>query len=59
VDSTFVLPVELMVDSTPLRIMPTTELQTVIITDFSNISFNMSPAYFAIKEVKKHTNKKK
>ncbi|MCL2329254.1 MAG: M1 family metallopeptidase [Bacteroidetes bacterium] len=59
VGSNFVLPVELYVDSTPLRIEPTTEIQTVTIKDFENISFNIAPAYFAVKEVKKHKDKKK
>lgn len=59
VDTSFVLPVELFVDSTPLRIEPTTEIQTVTVKDFENISFNIAPAYFAIKEVKKHKDKKK
>lgn len=58
VDTNFVLPIELYVDSTPLRIEPTTEIQTITITDFENISFNISPAYFAVKEVKKHKIKK-
>jgi aminopeptidase N len=56
VDSNFALPVELYVNNTPLRIEPTTDVQTVIIKDFENISFNISPAYFAVKEVKNHRN---
>ena len=59
VNPDFQLPIELVVDNTPLRIVPTTEIQTVTIKDFKNISFNISPAYFALKEVKKHKNKKK
>ncbi|MDR2962443.1 MAG: M1 family metallopeptidase [Bacteroidales bacterium] len=51
VDANFALPVEIVADGTPLRINTTTQEQSVTISDFDHIAFNISPAYFAVKEV--------
>lgn len=60
VNDDFRLPLELFINQkTPVRINPTTEIQTITISDFNNISFNISTAYFALKEVKKHKDKNK